>query len=154
MKNHLRFIALVALLYTVQGPFCALACLEDVRPTAAASVSSDTAGSDTAGEPAAHDMASCHGGVMDGLESDPSSRPPIPTPQRSDHGDCGCEGASEAVPAAANLAWSLAPPPLAAPLASAPTLTLDARSAATSAGPHFAGLPPPDILLLKSTLLI
>lgn len=117
-------------LFVLQAPLCVFACLsgEDIEKTA------DTQ----------HENAPCH-------ESEPSSESSEPADSNS---ECGCEDSYTALVPVADQA------------------SMDLPSAAVVLGPAIAGafvsairpvahaylreadLPPPDILLLKSTLLI
>lgn len=135
MKRWNRLIATAAALFVLQAPLCVLACLPSANPEA------ETAET--------HQAPSCH-------EQAPSSESSSSTsePVESD-AECGCESAYTAVLASADPTFSLAaqnlvvvpPHAMAAPLEAVLVRTSKVRSTETD-------LPPPDILLLKSTLLI
>lgn len=118
-------------LFVLQAPLCALACLPS-QPSAAAI------------EEANHGASPCH-------EQAPSSTPSEPS---NSHDDCGCADSYTAVLASAEQA----PANLPSLTALAPNfLTQELHTSfgwAAHAQPRDASLPPPDILLLKSTLLI
>jgi hypothetical protein len=126
VKRHIWLITAVAALFLMLVPFCALACFE-------------TADTDSS----AVTESSCH------EESSDSS----PAGESNSHEDCGCDFAIQAL--------------LSQPIDSSTTTPVDlvvsqnqrleptdsSRSQAPQVR-HDADLPPPDILLLKSTLII
>ena len=131
VKRRNWLIAILAALFVLQTPLCVMACL----PGATADDSAATTH---------HTVPPCH-------EQAPPSAPAEPSDA---HEDCGCGDSYTAVLASAGLTFSNAE--------SAATLlptTLEVpRNAVfgrtTRARPGEVDLPPPDILLLKSTLLI
>ena len=131
VKRRNWLIATLAALFVLQTPLCALACL----PNAAADEASAEA----------HHGSSCH-------EEAPSPRPS--SEPRDAHGDCGCGDSYTAVLASADQTFSnvqtspvIATKELEVPLNAIFSRTIEVRLSE-------ADLPPPDILLLKSTLLI
>ena len=127
LRRRVWLIATVAALFGLQAPLCALACLDnpfDLLPVA----------SESGDHP-------CH------------QESPDPEPASGDsHGDC-CQLAYQAIfpgsvdTASAGLSLAEAPP-------STVRLLGQADCHLASVVPEFTDLPPPDILLLKSTLLI
>jgi hypothetical protein len=124
-------MATLAALFVLQTPLCVFACLPNAAPD---EISAE-----------AHHGSSCH-------EEAPSPRPP--SEPRDAHGDCGCSDAYTAVLASADQAVSnvqsspdLPPTTLEVPLNAIFSRTTRVRLCE-------GDLPPPDILLLKSTLLI
>jgi len=130
VKRRIWLVVAVAALFSLQAPLCALACLTggDAQTTVAAG----------------HDDAPCH---------EPAPTSPAPEPESS-RDDCGCEDAYAALtPAPDAQPSSLAPPAALPPSASAEQLA--ARVGWPAASVLAAtDLPPPDILLLNSTLLL
>ena len=125
-----RLIAAVAALFVLQAPLCVLACL----PSSSAIPMADMASSDS---------SPCH--------EEPAGSPA--EPPSSGHDDCGCSGETfEAVLASPDKSFTGAPVVAVAPA----TLSLAAHSRGNRPllQPGETDLPPPDILLLKSTLLI
>ena len=124
MKRHTWLIATVVALFGLQAPICALACLQG--PTADLTEASST--------PPCHER---------GPESPPSQAPDADR-------NC-CAFASGAT------VFDASVPVVIAPLAVTPRIALW-RPASQAAVVHVdtmrASLPPPDILLLKSTLII
>ena len=125
LARHIWRVASVAALVGLQAPLCALACLEG-QPA----------------EPtlAQHSQAPCH-------EQD---RVPDDTPSSDD--GCGCEIAREAFLPASEASWSVLTLVFAVP--HGVLVPPDAEARWKPAVPEASDLPPPDILLLKSTLLI
>ena len=119
---------MAAALFVLQAPLCLLACLP----------SADAAPMDAAKH------GSCH-------EDAPSDAPSAPT---HSHEDCGCEDSQCALVLSADQSLSNIFS-LVSPL---PSLRADGRSTSSRwvqrAQPKETDLPPPDVLLLKSTLLI
>ncbi|MAG33754.1 MAG: hypothetical protein CL908_22980 [Deltaproteobacteria bacterium] len=129
-RRRIWLIATVAALLTLQAPLCGLACLES-------SESGPMAASEAMDSP-------CH-------ESAPSRGPSEPA--RS-HDDCSCEDSYAAlVPGLETPSSSIQSPQTFAPSRFSETV----RRCAVAVPQICSGatnLPPPDILLLKSTLLI
>lgn len=126
MKRHLRLTAIVTALYVLQSPVCALACLQAVDASAI-----QTAG--TAGH-------GCH-----------EEAPPAPSEAPSANEDC-CDSPDEVV---TSQSGSLLAPTFHAVVSGtssyAPIVAHDPRELSKL---REIDLPPPDILLLKSTLII
>jgi hypothetical protein len=128
VTRRVWLIATVTALFGLQAPLCALACIENSVDSAPIATQ--------------HDDRPCH------QESSDSSEPGAPA-----HEDCGCELAYEALPPNQTDATSsalglmfVAPSALSQPPAAYLHLS-HWLPAATN-------LPPPDILLLKSTLIL
>ena len=128
LRRSSWLIATLTALFGLQAPLCALACLDlsDSTPVAA-----------QGGEPPCHE----------------SSTDPSPTGAPGSHEGCGCESAYEALlPGTGSDLSSVST------LAFAPPGTLpypaDSSAAIALPVPQVTDLPPPDILLIKSTLLI
>jgi hypothetical protein len=121
-------IAAVVALFGLQAPLCALACLE---LPAASPIAAHGA------EPPCHEQSS--------------------EPSRSDapaHADCGCERAQDALLTGGGFEASSGAAPF-GPVASRACLRLpDAARLVALPVPKATDLPPPDILLLESKLLI
>ena len=126
VKRHVRLITLVTALFVTQVPFCALACFEPSEVSSSAVQES-----------------SCH------EKSSNSS----PAGESNSHDDCGCDFAIQAL--------------LSQPIDSNTTTPVDflvsgrqqlaPADSSSSRAPQVrqhSDLPPPDILLLKSTLII
>ena len=131
VKRRNRLIATLAALFVLQAPLCVLACLSGGAP-------------DESAVAAHHDSPPCH-------EQAPTSEPAEPS---DSHDDCGCGDSYEAVLATADQTFSnvqnspvLPPTTHRAPVNAVFSTTTRVRL-------NEADLPPPDILLLKSTLLI
>jgi hypothetical protein len=131
VKRRNWLIATLAALFVLQTPLCVLACQLNAAP--------DEAGAE------AHHASSCH-------EEAPSPR--SSSEPRDAHGDCGCGDSYTAVLASADQTVSnvqsspvLPPTALEVPLNAVFSRTTKVQLCE-------ADLPPPDILLLKSTLLI
>lgn len=126
IKRHIWSVASVVALAGLQGPLCALACLEVQAPEA---------------EVAHHAAPPCH-------ETEPAAdaAPPV------SHDDCGCEISPEDLVALSESPRNAESTHLASgrPLRRA----LDLHARWRPPVPEATDLPPPDILLLKSTLLI
>jgi hypothetical protein len=126
-KRSIWLIATVVTLFGLQVPLCVLACMQG---SDAESIAAHPA------EPPCHEQSS---------DSSPSEAP-------STQQECGCEYAYEAllpsVDSIANHGSSLFL------LQGTPGQPLDSRVRWACGGPTSTDLPPPDILLLKSTLLI
>ena len=125
-RRQLWRIAGVAALAGLQGPLCSLACLDVPMPQAAVAQQAE---------------APCHGPAPGAGDAPPPSRE-----------DCGCEVAPGEILPLAAVTWS--PPP---GLAAGP----HAAPARPDPGPCWrppvataTDLPPPDILLLKATLVV
>jgi hypothetical protein len=131
LRRLLRLIAILTTLSWVLMPLCALACFEGPPET------------QSVGHQA---QAPCHGeSPATGDEADPAS-----------HGDCDCELTGGSLFSAQEI-------PSSAPFSGLAFLTflpgeidacLDLRVARSPSAPEVRDLPPPDILLLKATLLI
>jgi hypothetical protein len=126
VKRHVRLITLVTALFVTQVPFCALACFQPSEVSSSAVQES-----------------SCH------EKSSNSS----PAGESNSHDDCGCDFAIQAL--------------LSQPIDSNTTTPVDflvsgrqqlaPTDSSSSRAPQVkqdTDLPPPDILLLKSTLII
>ncbi len=129
MKRRVWITASLAALFGLQGSLCALACLESASPELASQ------------QPAA--AMPCHGTPAD----------PIPTPALPDsEAGCSCDASvvalNEEAGAIPTNVW-------AGDLLQAAPPVVALRAVSTSLQPEAAEqLPAPDILLLKSTLLI
>ena len=122
-------MATAAALLTLQAPLCALACL-DTTETASATASNG-------GMPPCHDEG--------------SDRAPADSPRS--HEDCGCELASEALVVDSNAYSTVAATAsIVAPSVFSPVVSPPIRWVPSI--PNNTDLPPPDILLRKSTLII
>jgi len=133
MKRHQLLIATLAALFAFQAPLCALACL----PSAPSELPMDA--SEHAGMP-------CH-------DSAPGSTSDVP----AEHSDeCGCGDSLRAlIPSADQTASQLSAEDHEPERAARPTLALSAAARRNAPlPPSETDLPPPDILLLKATLLI
>ena len=128
LRRSIWRIATVAALFALQGPWCDLACL------AGSGVSLAT---DHDSEPSCHQEA----------PASPPAQAPAP------HEGCGCELAGPEVPLpASSTAWgSLSLAVMTTGGLASPTPLPRVR---VSSVPVAGDLPPPDILLLKSSLLI
>jgi len=131
VKRRNRLIATLTALFVFQTPLCVLACLPNAAP-------------DEASAEARHG-SSCH---------QEASSPRTSSEPRDAHGDCGCCDSYAAVLTSADQTFSnlqsspvFPPTTLEVPLNAVFTRTTKVRLCE-------ADLPPPDILLLKSTLLI
>jgi hypothetical protein len=126
VKRHVKLITLVTALFVAQVPFCALACFQPSEVSSSAAQES-----------------SCH------EKSSNSS----PAGESNSHDDCGCDFAIQAL--------------LSQPIDSNTTTPVDflvsgrqqlaPTDSSSSRAPQVrqdTDLPPPDILLLKSTLII
>ncbi len=125
MKRRTGLIATLTAFFVLQAPICALACVENPAPDSAA---------------VGH---SCH---------DESSGP-SPAEEPASHEGCGCELAPEAFASQASDSNLKQTHLHVAPVRRGPDLSAAFESAASSIARNI-DLPPPDILLVKSTLLI
>lgn len=125
LGRHIWRVASVAALAGLQAPLCALACLEGQVAEAAVAQRSE---------------APCH-------EPD---RAPDGAP--TSDGGCGCETAREAFLPLSEASWSV--PTLVSAATRGVRVPPDSPTRWRPAVPEATDLPPPDILLLKSTLLI
>ncbi len=130
MRRHAWLIVAFAALFGLRAPLCAYACLESGPPQELA----------TAAEP---EHSPCHGGSTD-----------TPTaPESSDH-ECDCDRIQLIVQQGdakkAFESYEIPMPPLAVASLSLP----DVSQAPTALWRRHDALPPPDILLLHSTLLL
>ena len=137
VKRRNWLIATLAALFVLQAPLCVLACLTN------AAQDESTAETLHASPPPCHEQA-------------PHTQTPTPAPNKpaDTHNDCGCEDSFTAVLASADKTFAnvqtsqvIATKALADPFCAVLRSTIDVRLSE-------ADLPPPDILLLKSTLLI
>ncbi|MCR9095708.1 MAG: hypothetical protein NXI30_15915 [bacterium] len=133
MKRRNWLIATVAAVFVLQAPLCVFACIPG-------------SGSDAEMAAGEHEMPSCH-------EQAPAASDTPNQPAES-HDECGCESSYSAVLVSPDQTLSnaqnivaLPPRVLATPLAQLSTRTSTVWANKTD-------LPPPNILLLKSTLLI
>jgi len=125
MKRSL-LTTMVAALYVLPAPLCAAACIESPQPAAVAG----------------HAEPPCH-------EEAPSSAPPGAP---GSHDDCGCQSPDETL-TSRTAERTLDPAKALGCVAAVRVMTL--RLASLPSGiPHQGDLPPPDLLLLKSTLLL
>ncbi len=134
VQLHSWTISAFAVLFALQAPVCAVACLSaanDSSPRVAAPQ-----------QPV--DSAPCHGSETDSQPGDPPAYP--------NDGDCNCETLEQAVWAKAETA---APPLLSVPVqvAHASGCSLQPHRLVLTL-PGEQQLPPRDLLLLKSTLLV
>lgn len=137
VKRRNWLIATLAALFVLQAPLCVLACLTN------AAQDESTAETLHASPPPCHEQA-------------PHTQTPTPAPNKpaDTHNDCGCEDSFTAVLASADKTFAnvqtsqvIATKALEDPFCAVLRSTIDVRLSE-------ADLPPPDILLLKSTLLI
>ena len=137
VKRRNWLIATLAALFVLQAPLCVLACLTN------AAQDESTAETLHASPPPCHEQA-------------PHTQTPTPAPNKpaDTHNDCGCEDSFTAVLASADKTFEnvqtsqvIATKALEDPFCAVLRSTIDVRLSE-------ADLPPPDILLLKSTLLI
>lgn len=128
MRNAIRRrtlpMAVLAVLLGLQAPLCALACLEQ-----------------NGQQDSAQTGAVCHGPVADPETSESSS-----------HETCGCDFAYQALVPASDAAISAVVVHFVA--LDIPLQTRDASMRRAAVALNAMSLPPPDILLLKATLLI
>ncbi len=132
MKRRNQLIATLAAFFVLQAPLCVFACLQNAAP-------------DESTTEAHHTSPPCHEEAPSpGSSSEPGNA----------HEDCGCGDSYTAVLASADQTFStvqsspvLPPTALEVPLNAVLSRTTKVRL-------READLPPPDILLLKSTLLI
>jgi hypothetical protein len=127
MRRPSWFIAIMAALFVLQAPLCALACFENADA-----------------DPSTVTERSCH--------DEPSDS--SPSGESNSHADCGCNFVSQALVSQPTV-FNPTPPPVDLVVSSALRSELIYSSGGRE--PHIAqeaDLPPPDILLLKSTLII
>ena len=126
VKRHIWLITAVTALFLMLVPFCALACFEtaDTNPSAATE-------------------SSCH------EKSSDSS----PAGESNSHEDCGCDFAIQALLSQPTDSNTTTPVDLVVSRNQQLEPTHSSRSQAPQVR-HDADLPPPNILLLKSTLII
>lgn len=144
MRRKTRFVAVFAAFFVLQGPLCALACLDVVTPAAASMGGADASPASAAGH-------GCHD-IESSTPSSPSS--PLPPSSRTNHDDCGCDGAAPAlVSSSVDAAAKLLTVAVALPAHKEfpPALRRLDRATPVAAA---TDLPPPDLLLLHSILLI
>jgi hypothetical protein len=130
VKRRNWLIATATALFVLQGPFCAIACLPSFAPDAQVAET--------------HHESSCHGQA-------PSSKPSEPA---DSHDDCGCENSYTAILASPDQTFSSVQELVVLPphFLGAPREAVVSRT--TKIWPSETDLPPPNVLLLKSTLLI
>jgi hypothetical protein len=142
VKRRNWLIAILAALFVLQAPLCVLACLTN------ATQDESTAEALHASPPPCHEQAP--------HTQAPHTQAPTSAPDKpaDTHNDCGCEDSFTAVLASADKTFTnvqtsqvIATKALEDPVGAALRSTIDVRLSE-------ADLPPPDILLLKSTLLI
>jgi hypothetical protein len=127
MKRHIWLIATVTALFVLQVPLCAFACFERAEA-----------------EPSAIAHSSCH------EESSDSS----PAGGSNSQEDCGCDFTTQALvsqPADSNTTA------MSVEVVASRLLRIEQTDSSTNQAQQVeqnADLPPPDILLLKSTLII
>lgn len=126
MKRHIWLIATVTALFVLQVPFCALACFEP-------------AGAD----PSAAAESSCHE-----TSSDSS-----PAGESNSHADCGCDFTTQALISQSVDANTTASVEFVVHRTVRIEPINSRKNQAPQAGQN-ADLPPPDLLLRKSTLII
>jgi hypothetical protein len=138
MNRHAWLIATVTALFVLQAPICAVACLESDASDASADAS--------------HEVPACHEAAPDansnrGAEDAPAS-----------HEDCGCDVAPSMLPIPADQPGQPGELSSSRNLVAISTSTFELRRFAFVVSylalPCQTDRPPPDILLLKSTLLI
>ena len=127
MRQRSWLVAAVAALFALQTPLCALGCLDFPSPTVAHTSQADPP---------------CH--------SDTSH--PTPPESPDSHDDCGCQLEPDAVVSSGDAPISVVG--LAQPTGEAFPGRLPSRTRFAFSVPGEGDLPPPDILLLKATLLI
>ena len=142
VKRRNWLIAILAALFVLQAPLCVLACLTN------AAQDESTAEALHASPPPCHEQAP--------HTQAPHTQAPTSAPDKpaDTHNDCGCEDSFTAVLASADKTFAnvqtsqvIATKALEDPVGAVLRSTIDVRLSE-------ADLPPPDILLLKSTLLI
>ena len=142
VKRRNWLIATLAALFVLQAPLCVLACLTN------ATQDESTAEALHASPPPCHEQAP--------HTQAPHTQAPTSAPDKpaDTHNDCGCEDSFTAVLASADKTFTnvqtsqvIATKALEDPVGAVLRSTIDVRLSE-------ADLPPPDILLLKSTLLI
>jgi hypothetical protein len=147
VKRRNWLIAILAALFVLQAPLCVLACLTN------AAQDESTAEALHASPPPCHEQAP-H--TQAPHTQAPHTQAPTSAPDKpaDTHNDCGCEDSFTAVLASADKTFTnvqtsqvIATKALEDPVGAVLRSTIDVRLSE-------ADLPPPDILLLKSTLLI
>ncbi len=126
MIRRKKLIAVVAALFALQAPLCVFACLPSSSPSAMHDM--------------AHDEPPCH----DSAPADPVDS----------HDECGCEDSYTALPKTLESGTSTGVDLVALPVAPAENPRDSSVPKPPSVRLNEADLPPPDILLLNSTLLI
>ena len=141
MSTRTSLMALLAAIFGMQASLCAMACASVPEPAVQTGHSSTLTAHAVAGN-AAQEMP-CH----------TASRTPASQPPES-HDDCGCEALDPAtLNQISDAGHRLSLDAAVSPRSPAPALMVPVRHVAWA--PNGAlGIPPPDILLLKSTLLI
>ena len=147
VKRRNWLIAILAALFVLQAPLCVLACLTN------AAQDESTAEALHASPPPCHEQAP-H--TQTPHTQAPHTQAPTSAPDKpaDTHNDCGCEDSFTAVLASSDKTFPnvqtsqvIATKALEDPVGAVFRSTIDVRLSE-------ADLPPPDILLLKSTLLI
>ena len=147
VKRRNWLIAILAALFVLQAPLCVLACLTN------AAQDESTAEALHASPPPCHEQAP-H--TQTPHTQAPHTQAPTSAPDKpaDTHNDCGCEDSFTAVLASSDKTFPnvqtsqvIATKALEDPFCAVLRSTIDVRLSETD-------LPPPDILLLKSTLLI
>lgn len=132
MKQRSWLIAIVAAVFVLQAPLCVFACIPG-----------STSNAEMAdGQPS----PSCH-------EPAPSSSETPDDPAES-HDDCSCDASYRAILASPEQSYSNVQTVVALPPRVLDTRRVGHVTRASIVWPSETDLPPPDILLLKSTLLI
>ncbi len=134
MKRRNWLIATVAAVFVLQAPLCVFACIPTAAPAA------EMAMADGEHTPSCHEQA-------------PASSESPSEPANS-HDDCGCENSYSAVLASPDETFSTAQNVVALPPRSLDAPVVQPVTRVSTVWPSETGLPPPNILLLESTLII
>jgi hypothetical protein len=139
VRRSSGFIATLAVLFVLQAPLCALACLDGVNES---DIAFDDPISPADPKPTSNAGHACH-------DESPASTPPGAP---GSHDDCGCEIGANALVSPSSDSTSMSLQIFVhASTRWVPTASSGSWEAAVARG---LDLPPPDILLLKSTLII
>ncbi len=130
MKRRNRLIATLAALFVLQAPLCVVACLPGESPETSTAE--------------ARQASPCH-------ETSPSSDSNQPA---DSHEECGCEDSLTVVLSSADQSFSNVQNAAVVPPKGLDARLIEVLSSAIQVQPSETDLPPPDILLSKSTLLI